>query len=251
MTELKRRDFLKASAAVAAASAAGGFGCVEIASAAPIQPPTVDQLAIRVLVDGSYNLFLRPAQIKNIKIEPAPRQTDYRRALHNQWGLSLLLEFQERRRRTHHHGRLRLYARRALNNMAIVGADLKKIEAPYRQPWALRSFGGLLGLLDKYRSALPADLTLYAGGEDNFCQRWQGAPGQLSEFGSSIVASLHRARSRTVLGGDSGGCWPCFHHWQDQRARASRRSPAEHPVEFSIKDGLGCNAQPLHYRLSC
>ena len=59
---------------------------------APIQPPTVDQLAVRVLVDGSYNLFLRPGQIKNIKIEPAPRQTDFRRALHNQWGLSLLLD---------------------------------------------------------------------------------------------------------------------------------------------------------------
>src|SRR5262245_11840103 len=83
MTELKRREFLKASAAFAAASAAGGFGCVEIASAAPIQAPTVDQLTIRVLVDGSYNLFLRPAQIKNVKVEPAPRQTDYRRALHN------------------------------------------------------------------------------------------------------------------------------------------------------------------------
>jgi len=62
MTDFKRRDILKASAAIAAASAAGGFGCVEIANAAPIQPPTVDQLAVRVLVDGSYNLFLRPGQ---------------------------------------------------------------------------------------------------------------------------------------------------------------------------------------------
>src|SRR5665647_2266973 len=92
MSDFKRRDFLKASAAFAAASAAGGFGCVEIANAVPIQPPAIDQLAIRVLVDGSYNLFLRPAQFNNIKVEPAPRQSDYRRTLHNQWGLSLLLE---------------------------------------------------------------------------------------------------------------------------------------------------------------
>jgi TAT (twin-arginine translocation) pathway signal sequence len=34
MNHLKRREFLKASAAFAAASAAGGFGCMEIASAA-------------------------------------------------------------------------------------------------------------------------------------------------------------------------------------------------------------------------
>ena len=73
MTDFKRRDFLKASAAMAAASAAGGFGCVEIAKAGPIQPATVDEIAIRVLVDGSYNLFLRNGQFNNIKIEPAPR----------------------------------------------------------------------------------------------------------------------------------------------------------------------------------
>ena len=41
MNHLKRREFLKASAAFAAASAAGGFSCVEIASAAPIQLPTI------------------------------------------------------------------------------------------------------------------------------------------------------------------------------------------------------------------
>ena len=44
-------------------------------------------------------------------------------------------------------------------------------------------YGGLIGFLDKYRSVLPADITLYAGGEDNFCQRYGGPPGQLAEFG--------------------------------------------------------------------
>src|SRR5882757_8405553 len=95
MSTLKRRDFLKASTAFAAASAAGGFGCVEIASAQAIQPQTVDKLRIRVLVDGSFNLFLRPGEVKNVQIEPAPRNADYRRTLHNQWGLSLLLESQQ------------------------------------------------------------------------------------------------------------------------------------------------------------
>ena len=51
MTNLKRREFLKASAAYAAASAAGGFGCVEIAGAQPIQVPTIDKLTMRVLID--------------------------------------------------------------------------------------------------------------------------------------------------------------------------------------------------------
>ena len=91
---LKRRDFLKASAAFAAASAAGGFSCVEFAGAAPIQAPVVDRLSVRVLIDGAYNLFLRPGEVKGVKIEPPPRSEDYRRAIHNQWGLSLYLESQ-------------------------------------------------------------------------------------------------------------------------------------------------------------
>ena len=59
-TKLARRDFLKASAAMAAVSVAGGFSCVEIASAAPIEAPVVNRVSIRILIDGAYNLFLRP-----------------------------------------------------------------------------------------------------------------------------------------------------------------------------------------------
>ena len=43
-----RREFLKSSAALAAVSAAGGFSCIEIAAAAPIEVPTIDGLSIRV-----------------------------------------------------------------------------------------------------------------------------------------------------------------------------------------------------------
>jgi 7,8-dihydropterin-6-yl-methyl-4-(beta-D-ribofuranosyl)aminobenzene 5'-phosphate synthase len=55
-TELRRRDFLKTSAAFASLAAAG-FSCVEVANAAPIQVPTVDKLSIRVLVDQQHDQF--------------------------------------------------------------------------------------------------------------------------------------------------------------------------------------------------
>jgi len=87
MSTLRRRDFLKTTAALAA-SAAGGFSCVEFAGAAPIEVPTVDKLAIRVLVDSSYDLFFRPAEVNGVKIAPPPRAPDFRRTLHNEWGLS-------------------------------------------------------------------------------------------------------------------------------------------------------------------
>ena len=71
MTNIKRRDFLKASAALAAASAAG-FSCVEIAGAAPIDPPTVDRLQMRVLVDGAPRRIRVCAQcIKSNRVKKA------------------------------------------------------------------------------------------------------------------------------------------------------------------------------------
>jgi 7,8-dihydropterin-6-yl-methyl-4-(beta-D-ribofuranosyl)aminobenzene 5'-phosphate synthase len=52
---MRRREFLKASVAFAGAAAAGGFGGIEIASAAPIQPPVVDKLTVNVLIDSSHD----------------------------------------------------------------------------------------------------------------------------------------------------------------------------------------------------
>jgi 7,8-dihydropterin-6-yl-methyl-4-(beta-D-ribofuranosyl)aminobenzene 5'-phosphate synthase len=93
---LKRRDFLKASAAFAGAAAAGGFSCVEIASAAPIQVPSIDRLTMRILIDQAHDQFLRGSTVNGVVHEgPGPgRSTDARNVLHNQWGLSLFLESQ-------------------------------------------------------------------------------------------------------------------------------------------------------------
>ena len=79
---LRRRDFLKASAALAGA-VASGFRCVEIASAAPIEVPTIDKLAIRVLVDQQHDQFLRGSTVNGVVHEgPGPaRSADARKDL--------------------------------------------------------------------------------------------------------------------------------------------------------------------------
>ena len=131
MDILKRRDFLKASAAFAAASAAGGLGCVEIASAQPIQVPTIDKLAMRVLMDQAHDSFMRNSTVKGVVHEApgAGRSADARNVFHNQWGLSLFLETergQEQRAVMLDFG----YTAQALiNNIGLMNVDPRKINA--------------------------------------------------------------------------------------------------------------------------
>jgi 7,8-dihydropterin-6-yl-methyl-4-(beta-D-ribofuranosyl)aminobenzene 5'-phosphate synthase len=199
---IDRRNFLSASAAFAAASAAGGFSCVEIASAQPIQVPTIDKLSMRVLIDQAHDQFMRGSTVNGVVHEApgAGRSPDARNVLHNQWGLSLFLESQrEQEQRT-----VLLdfgYTAEALaNNIGLLKVDPSKIQALIVSHGHVDHYGGLIGFLQKYRSVLPGDLKLYAGGEDNFCHRLRGTtPGQLAEGGTLSRRDIDAHNVTTVL----------------------------------------------------
>ena len=237
----KRREFLKASAAFA--GAAGGLCCIDAASAAPIEAPTVDKLTVNVLVDSSYNLFFKPAQSHGVSIQPGARPTDYRRTLHNQWGLSLLLQSErgsEQRNLMLDYG---YSADALLNNIEILKVDPTKVTALIISHGHFDHYGGLIGFLDRYRDALPADVKLYAGGEDNFCHRLASmGNGQFTDFGTLDRRELARRRVATVLAETPTVIeGQAFTTGRIQRTSIEKVLPNTF-VERKMQDGLGCDA---------
>ena len=239
---LGRRDILVGSAALAGAAVGGGFTCVEFASAAPIEVPVVDKLSIKVLVDSTPNLFPRPGTVNGVSVQPTPYSAGFPNVIHIQWGLSLWLESQrdnESRTLMLDYG----YTPDVLiNNMGIMGVDVKKIDALIVSHGHFDHFGGLMGFLEKYRGALPADVKLYAGGEDNFCHRLIGAPGQLTDFGTLDRRALAAQKVATVLcEHPTVIAGHAFTTGQIKRSGIEKVLPNT-MVEYGIKDGLGCDA---------
>jgi 7,8-dihydropterin-6-yl-methyl-4-(beta-D-ribofuranosyl)aminobenzene 5'-phosphate synthase len=243
----RRRDVLKGALALAGVAAVGPTFRASVAQGAPFEVPTIDRLAVRVILDSSHDIFLVPNKLKDVAVERAPRFADFRRALHNQWGLSLLLESSrgsEQRSVLLDFG----YTGDALlNNLEMLGIDVKKIDALVASHGHYDHFGGLSAFLQKYRSALPADLTLYAGGEHAFCPRHQraGAPDKFSEWGAIDRRELAAHKIKVVLA--EGPTVVADHAFSTGPIKSTsfERVFPNTMVEYAMKDGLGCDVTKL------
>ncbi|MBL8485672.1 MAG: MBL fold metallo-hydrolase [Rhodocyclaceae bacterium] len=241
-TRLDRRHFLLGSAAVVAQM---GLARSSLANLLPgSSVPTVDALTIRVLTDSSYDTP-RPGNNKWVKVKRTGfiSSKDFRKAIHNEWGLALALESRvgDRTRNTMlDYG----YTPEALlNNMEIMGVDAARIENLVLSHGHYDHFGGLIGFLQKNRARLPADLTLYVGGEDNFCNRKtaSGAPGHFADWGvldrrelAALNVKIVQCEKPTVVGGHA------FTTGSITRRSFERVLPNT-LVEYSVKEGIGCD----------
>jgi len=240
MSNFNRRDALKMSAGFAAA-AAGGFSCIELAKAGPIQVPTIDKLSVRVLVDSASDLFFKPAEVAGVKTEPG-RSTNSLRPLHSEWGLALFLEPQRgdvKRTFMLDFG----WTPGVINdNMELLKVDPSKVDALIMSHGHWDHLGGMMGFLDRHRKSMPADLMIYAGGEDNFCQRYQRSQGgDLADFGMLDRRDLAKrdvkvmlCEAPTVIGDVA------FTTGKIARKSIEKVLP-QTMVEFKQKDGAGCN----------
>jgi 7,8-dihydropterin-6-yl-methyl-4-(beta-D-ribofuranosyl)aminobenzene 5'-phosphate synthase len=241
MNNAKRRDFLKASAALAGVAAVGGFSRIEAASGARIDVPIIDKLAVQVLVDGAFDSFSRPQKVNGVVVEVG-RSSDFRRPFHAQWGLSLMLDAQrgnDARTILLDFGHT---PEALMTNMDLQRVDPRKINSLILSHGHNDHWGGLLGFLDKQRDLLPRELTLYCGGEDNFCKRHAGAsPGPFTDRGVLDRREIAAHRVNLVLAQT-----PMVIEKQAFTTGLIRRSGIERVlpntmVEFAVKDGLGCD----------
>jgi 7,8-dihydropterin-6-yl-methyl-4-(beta-D-ribofuranosyl)aminobenzene 5'-phosphate synthase len=182
--------------------------------------------------------------VKGVAVAAPPR-TDFRKSLHNEWGLALFLESQRGDEQRNLMLDFGYSPTLLLNNMEICGVDARKINALIVSHGHYDHFGGLQGFLDKFRDVLPADVKLYAGGEDNFCHRYTGPANQLQDFGVLDRRELTAKKVATVLcQTPTVVAGHAFTTGQIKRSSIEKVLPNTQ-VEFGIKDGLGCNAS--HY----
>ncbi len=239
----RRRRFVLGSAALFAQ-----FGLPQSALAQSLKPgavPAVDTLTIKVLTDSSYDTP-RPGASKWVKIKRSSISSPIevrRTTLHSEWGLALALESRrgsETRNLMLDYG----YTPAALmNNMEIMGVDGGKVQGMILSHGHFDHFGGLIGFLQTYRNKLPTDLTLYVGGEDNFCTRKVGTstPGVLADWGTldrreleALKVGIVYCQQPTVIADHA------FTTGTISRRSFEKVLPGN-PVEYSKKNGLGCD----------
>ena len=237
---IDRRDFLLLGSAVFAAQ----WGPAGVARAAAMTVPVVDRLTVKVLTDSSYDTpRVSPSKWVKVRRVGVAAPGDYRKTLHNEWGLSLALESQagpETRNLMLDFG---YTAEALLNNMEIMGVDAAKVQALILSHGHFDHYGGLIGFLQRVRARMPADLTLYAGGEDNFCRRVVAGsgPSQFAEYGVLDRRELAASKVRVVLCPE-----PAVIAGHAFTTGVIERKSFEHVlpntyVDYSIKDGLGCD----------
>ncbi len=143
----------------------------------PFSPPTVDKLAVRVVVDSRYERFLPKHTHEHVAIEhvgQVPRRQ--MTSLACEWGLSLHLESSRAGTPAQFMLDFGYTPEIVLRNADILDIDPGKIDGLILSHAHRDHFGGLTGFVTQHRSRMRDDLCFYNGGEEGFREKMLGDP---------------------------------------------------------------------------
>ncbi len=155
------------------------------------QPPVVDALTVRVLVDSRYERFLPRMSHPHVKIEHVGRITGRPESTFAcEWGLSLHLASEKDGAKAQYvldFG----YTPEIINrNFDLLGIEPGKINGLILSHGHLDHFGGLQGFVKQHRAQMRDDIALYVGGETIFRTKWVKEGGETLEWCTLDRAAL-------------------------------------------------------------
>jgi 7,8-dihydropterin-6-yl-methyl-4-(beta-D-ribofuranosyl)aminobenzene 5'-phosphate synthase len=201
---MHRRGFLKLGAVTGGALILGGLGRpgrVPV-TAAQSAIPMVDRLVMTNVVDNVYDFFAKGGQVRDIQIQrtglPFPSGSGPK--LLAEHGLAYHLESFRGPERAEILLDFALTPGTLLNNYRAVRVDPSRANALILSHGHLDHYGALLDLVGAVPDWKARGITLYAGGEDTFCQRWVVTPnGQQLDYGQLDRPALEAGGVQVVL----------------------------------------------------
>jgi 7,8-dihydropterin-6-yl-methyl-4-(beta-D-ribofuranosyl)aminobenzene 5'-phosphate synthase len=215
-------------------------------AAVRIDVPTVDELTVREITDGAQDIFQGPLQAPGLTVKRAgfPAAAEGK-TLESEWGLALHLESRKGREQRRYLLDFGFTPDVYANNLALMKIDVSNVDALIISHGHYDHIGGLVGFLETHRSRMRKDLSLYTGGEDNFCHRFLRNPdGSFTDFGS--VLDRHKLQALNVQPVLSEA--PIVVAGHAFTTGAVPRTSIEHVlpntwVEYGVHNGLGCDAK--------
>jgi 7,8-dihydropterin-6-yl-methyl-4-(beta-D-ribofuranosyl)aminobenzene 5'-phosphate synthase len=210
-------------------------------------PPTVDRLAVRVVIDSFQDALARSQQVGNVEVQRfGVFGAGLDRQLHSEFGLSLHLESVRGGETRNFLLDFGFTPAALANNLSIFRIDPAALDALILSHGHFDHYGGLIGFLHDARPVMRDDLPIYVGGEDVFCRRWiKGKDDQRISAGVLDRRDLSAEKMRVVIAEE-----PAIAEGHAFTTGAIARNPPEKVlpntiVEVGESDGAGCSAAPF------
>lgn len=210
-------------------------------------PPTVDRLAVRVVIDSFQDALARSQKVGNVDVRRfGIFGGGLDRQVHNEFGLSLHLESVRGDETRNFLLDFGFTPAALMNNLGVFKIDPAALDALILSHGHFDHYGGLIGFLQDGRAAMRDDLAIYVGGEDVFCRRWiKGKDDQRVSAGVLDRRDLAAAKTRVVMAQEPA----VVEGHAFTTGTIARNSPEEvlpnTIVEAGVSDGAGCSTEPF------